>query len=134
FTEELIAATPGNKDLAKAWVSEKWVTSGTMSSAAKSVVTNLTGVVGVLERAAAMRPDVVFLISDASFQWRPDGGSGFKNVPYGEIRKAVKALGDSTNREVPLHFVAFEPKADDAKEWSRIVRGTRGEFRELKGE
>ena len=134
FTEELIAATPGNKDLAKRWVSEKWVTSGTMSSASKSVVSNLTGVVGVLERAAVMRPDVVFLISDASFQWRPGGGGGFKNVPYEDIKKAVEALGSGTNGEVPLHFVAFEPKPDDVKEWSRIVRGTGGEFRELKGE
>jgi len=134
FTEELIAATPGNKDLAKQWVSEKWVTSGTMSSASKSVVTNLTGVVGVLERAAVMRPDVVFLISDASFQWRPEGGGGFKNVPYEDIKKAVEALGSGPNGEVPLHFVAFEPKLDDVKEWSRIVRGTGGEFRELKGE
>jgi hypothetical protein len=133
FTAELIAATPGNKDLAKQWVSEKWVTSGTMSSASNSVVTNLTGVVGVLERAALMRPDVVFLISDASFQWRPEGGGGFKNVPYEDIKKAVEALGNGPNGEVPLHFVAFEPKPDDVKEWSRIVRGTGGEFRELKG-
>jgi len=134
FTEELIAATPGNKDLAKKWVTDKWVTSGTMSSASKSVVSNLTGVVGVLERAAAMRPDVIFLISDASFQWRPDGGGGFRNVPYEDIKKAVEALGNGTNGDVPLHFVAFEPKPDDVKEWSRIVRATGGEFREMKGE
>ncbi len=50
------------------------VTSGTMSSATKGVVNNLHGVVGVLERAVAMRPEVVFLISDASFQWRPPDG------------------------------------------------------------
>lgn len=134
FTEELIAATPGNKGLAQQWVGEKWVTSGTMSSASKSVVTNLTGVVGVLKRAAAMRPDVVFLISDASFQWRPDGGGGFKNVPYDEIKKAVDALESEGGRKVPLHFVAFEPKPDDVKEWSRIVRSSGGEFRELKNE
>ncbi len=132
FTEELIAATPGNKDLARKWVEEKWVTSGTMSSTGASVVQNLTGVVGILERAVAMRPDVVFLISDASFQWRPDGGGGFSNVPYDEIKKAVDKLGEGPQGEVPLHFVAFEPKPDDAKEWSRIVRKTGGEFRELK--
>lgn len=132
FTEELIAATPGNKELARKWVEDKWVTSGTMSSTGASVVQNLTGVVGILERAVAMRPDVVFLISDASFQWRPDGGGGFSNVPYDEIKKAVDKLGEGPQGEVPLHFVAFEPKPDDAKEWSRIVRKTGGEFRELK--
>jgi len=134
FTEELIAATPGNKDSAKQWVTEKWVTSGTMSSASKSVVTNLTGVVGVLERAAAMRPDVVFLISDASFQWRPEGGGGFKNVPYAEIRRAVESLGGGPGGKVPLHFVAFEPKSDDVKEWTRLTRSSGGQFRELKVE
>ncbi len=132
FTDELIAATPGNKELAQKWVEEKWVTSGTMSSTGSSVVQNLTGIVGVLERAAKMRPDVVFLISDASFQWRPDGGGGFRNVPYDEIKKAVDQLGEGPQGEVPLHFVAFEPKPDDVKEWSRIVRKTGGEFRELK--
>lgn len=134
FTEELIAATPGNKDLAKQWVEEKWVTSGSMSSTSAAVVQNLTGVVGVLERAAAMRPDVIFLISDASFQWRPDGGVGVRDVPYDEIKKAVDQIGAGPNGEVPLHFVAFEPKPDDVKEWSRLIRGTGGEFRELKGE
>lgn len=132
FTEELIAATPANKELATQWVTKKWVTSGSMGANSKSVVSNLTGVVGILERAAAMRPDVVFLISDASFQWRPDGGGGFKNVPYDAIRKAVEALGTGPKGAVPLHFVAFQPKPDDAKEWSRLVKSTGGEFRELK--
>lgn len=134
FTEELVAATPANKDLAKQWVRDKWVTSGTMSSATKGVVNNLHGVVGVLERAVTMRPEVVFLISDASFQWRPPDAGGLVNVPYEEIKKGVKPLEDSPQGRIPLHFIAFQPKPDDAKEWSRIVRGTGGEFRELKGE
>jgi len=134
FTEELIAATPGNKDLAKQWVQEKWVTSGAMSAATSGVVSNLHGVVGVLERSVAMRPDVIFLISDASFQWRPAGAGGLGNIPYEEIRKAVKQLEEGPQGKIPLHFIAFEPKPDDEKEWSRIVRGTGGEFRELKGE
>lgn len=134
FTEELIAATPGNKDLAKQWVQEKWVTSGAMSAATSGVVSNLHGVVGVLERSVAMRPDVIFLISDASFQWRPAGAGGLGNIPYEEIKKAVKKLEEGPQGKIPLHFIAFEPKPDDEKEWSRIVRGTGGEFRELKGE
>ena len=134
FTEELIAATPGNKDLAKQWVQEKWVTSGAMSAATSGVVSNLHGIVGVLERSVAMRPDVIFLISDASFQWRPAGAGGLGNIPYEEIKKAVKKLEEGPQGKIPLHFIAFEPKPDDEKEWSRIVRGTGGEFRELKGE
>lgn len=131
FTDELIAATPGNKKLARTWVEQKWVTSGTMSSATSGVVRNLAGVVGVLERAIQMRPEVIFLISDASFQWRPDGSS-IVNIPYDDIKDVVEKLEEESRREIPIHFIAFEPKDEDEREWSRIVRKTGGEFRELK--
>lgn len=132
FTDELIAATPKNKELAQSWVEEKWVTSGSMSSSASGVVNNLTGIVGILERSIMMRPDVIFLISDASFQWRPDGGSGYKNVPYDEIKGVVEKIEEDLRQDVPIYFIAFQPKSDDSSEWSRIVRKTGGEFRELK--
>lgn len=131
FSENLVAASPANKKAAQAWVEEEWETSGAMSSATSGVIQNLTGVVGVLERSIAMRPDVIFLISDASFQWRPDGNMA--NVPYDEIEDAVKRLQEESAKEVPIHFIAFEPRDDDAGEWSRIVRRTGGEFREMKG-
>ncbi|MEM7699386.1 MAG: hypothetical protein AAF236_13395 [Verrucomicrobiota bacterium] len=132
FTDELVAATPGNKETAAQWVEDRWVTAGTMSSSTNGVVSNLYGLVGVLEKAVAMRPDVVFLISDASFQWRLEGG--IKDIPYRDIAKAVEALEQSGTRPVPLNFLAFEPKDDDIKEWRRIIRRTGGEFRELKAE
>ncbi len=133
FTNELVAATPGNKKLAGIWMEKKWVTSGSMSAATSGVISNLTGVVGVLEKGITMRPDVIFLISDASFQWRPNGGSGFANIPYEEISKVVKKLQETaTGKKVPIHFVAFQPKDKDVKEWKRIVRKSGGEFRILK--
>lgn len=131
FTDELIAATPGNKKLAQKWVEEEWVTAGTMSSASKGVVSNLTGVVGVLEKGLVMRPDVIFLISDASFQWRPTGG-GVSNIPYDDISDVVERLEEESAGKIPIHFIAFEPKDDDEKQWSRIVRKTGGDFRKLK--
>lgn len=132
FTEELIAATPGNKELAQQWVEEKWITSGGLSAATAGAVSNYRGVVGVLEKAIEMRPEVIFLISDASFQWRPDGGNSYPDIPYDEIKDVVKKLEDASRQDVPIHFIAFEPKDDDAKEWSRIVRTTGGEFRQMK--
>ena len=130
FTDELIAATPANKKLAVTWVEEEWETSGSMSSASRGVTQNLTGVVGIIEKSITMRPDVIFLISDASFQWRPTGG--FANIPYDDIKEAVESIEEKLRADVPIHFLAFEPKDDDAKEWSRIVRKTGGEFKELK--
>ncbi|MDF1826113.1 MAG: hypothetical protein P1U68_15815 [Verrucomicrobiales bacterium] len=132
FTDELIAATPKNKELAKSWVEERWVTSGSMSSSTNGVVNNLTGIVGILERSIKMRPDVIFLISDASFQWRPEGGSAYSNVPYDEIKDVVETLKEELRQDVPIHFIAFEPKSDDSAQWTKIVRKTGGEFRELK--
>jgi len=133
FTDELVAATPGNKKLASVWVEEKWETSGSMSAATNGVISNLHGLVGVLEKGITMRPDVVFLISDASFQWRPGGGGGFSNIPYDEIKKAVAKLQESgKGKKVPIHFVAFQPKDDDMKEWKRVLRRGGGEFRILK--
>jgi len=134
FTEELIAATPGNKKLARRWVEEEWETSGSMSSSSDGVERNLFGAVGVLERAARMRPDVIFLISDASFQWRPDGGGGFSDISWDELEDAVESIEEEARGEVPIHFIAFEPTDEDAEEWERIVRRTGGEFRELKEE
>lgn len=132
FSEELVAASPGNKALAKEWVQAKWVTSGTMAASTKGAIPNLTGLVGVLERAAAMRPDVIFLLSDASFQWRPSGG--FSNIPYSDLQKAVASLDADGRKKVPLHFIAFSPRASDVDEWNRIVKKSGGEFRILKKE
>ncbi len=95
-------------------------------------MSNFTGVVGVLERAAKMRPDLIFLISDASFQWRPGGGSSYKNIPYNELRKAVENIEEEARQDVPVQFIAFEPEPEDSKEWKRIIRRTGGDFRELK--
>lgn len=132
FTEELIAATPGNKKLAREWVEDRWITSGGLSANTKGAVSNFTGVVGVLERAAKMRPDLIFLISDASFQWRPGGGNSYKDIPFQDLRKAVEGLEDEMRDEVPIQFIAFEPEPEDTKEWKRIIRRTGGEFREMK--
>jgi len=132
FTDELIAATPGNKKLAKAWVEKKWVTGGSMSASTNGVVSNLTGLIGVLEKSITMRPDLVFLISDASFQWRPDGGGTFANIPYEDIRQTVRKLAETgTIKKVPIHMIAFQPREDDVSEWKKMLRRNGGEFRLL---
>ncbi|MCB1232490.1 MAG: VWA domain-containing protein [Verrucomicrobiae bacterium] len=132
FTDELVPATPSNKEAARKWVEDKWITSGGLTASTEGAVSNFTGVVGVLERTIQMGPEVIFLISDASFQWRPDGGNSYPDVPYDEIKKVVDKLEKESMREVPINFIAFEPKDDDVKEWRRIIRKTGGEFREMK--
>jgi hypothetical protein len=116
---------------AQQWVKDKWVTAGSMSSASAGVVRNLRGAVGVFEKAAQMRPDVIFLISDASLQWRPDGDSTV-DIPYEELEEALKQIQENAQKEVPIQFIAFEPDEEDEDFWKRILRRTGGNFQEMK--
>ena len=106
FREELLAATDANRATAKAWIEDEWVATGSMQASAK-VTRNPRGVVGVFELAVRMLPDVIFLISDASFQWK-EGGRAWR----------CSLERDRENRQGPL--------AGD--------RGLRAELRRLRDE
>jgi hypothetical protein len=127
FGEELVPATDLNRSKAKSWIEDEWVETGTMP-ASGSVAKNPRGVVGVLEVAARMLPDVVFLISDASFQWKEDGT--LTNVPWKEIQRVVKGPLQGKTGCV-LNFVGFEMKPDDKREISSIIRASGGKMREI---
>lgn len=127
FSSELVAATDSNKKRARDWVKDEWVESGTMSGA--GVVSNPRGVAAVLEQAFRMKPDVVFLISDASFQWRVDGG--IKDIPYDELKKLLKDLQEKMAEPARVQFLGFQPKPIDVKEWKRLVRRSGGKFQIL---
>jgi hypothetical protein len=92
FGEELLAATEPNRAAATSWIEEEWVETGSMQASAK-VTKNPRGVVGVFELASRMLPDVIFLISDASFQWKEGGSLG--DVPWEEIAKIIKGVQPS---------------------------------------
>jgi len=129
FSPGLLPATDPNKQAARDWVEKEWSESGTLSG--RGVVSNPRGLVTVLETAFAMRPDLVFLISDASFQWRPEGG--ITDIPYDELRTAIDDLQKSLPKPAPIHLIGFSPDEEDVREWRRILRRTGGEIRELKG-
>jgi hypothetical protein len=93
------------------------------------VVKNPRGVVGVLELASRMVPDVLFLISDASFQFK-EGGS-LSDIPWEEMAKIVKGPLQGAEGCV-LNLVGFEMKPEDKREISSIVRATHGKIREIK--
>lgn len=128
FSDELMAATDTNKQAAREWVENEWVESGTMSGG--KVVSNPRGLMTVLEKAFEMRPNLIFLISDASFQWRE--GGGIRDIPYGDLRKRIDELGSELQEEAPIHLLGFAPDEEDVKEWRRILRRTGGEISELK--
>ncbi len=128
FNKELLPATDQNRDAAKKWIAEEWVDTGMMSASAK-VTSNSRGLLGVLELAAQMQPDVIFLISDGSFQWRATGS--LSNIPWDDVKKIVK--GElQTGGECKLNFIGFEMKPEDRSEMGSISRSSGGKLREIK--
>jgi hypothetical protein len=127
FGEELLAATDANRTAARTWIEQEWVESGSMQASSK-VTKNPRGVVGVFELAARMLPDVIFLISDASFQWKE--GGALSDVPWEAIAKVVKGPLQGTEGCV-LNFIGFQMKAEDRREIGSIVRSTQGKIREI---
>ena len=128
FNKELLPATDQNREAALTWVKEEWVETGTMG-ASRKVVSNARGFAGVLELAAKMQPDVIFLISDASFQWRPAGQ--LENIPWPELETIAKGSLQG-NEGCKIHFIGFELKPDDKREMGSIVRKSGGKLREIK--
>lgn len=129
FTTELVPATDGNREAARNWVANEWVSGGTMSSRSKNVTPNPRGVMGVLELAAEMKPDVIFLISDGSFQWRPTGNQA--DVPWNDLKKLVFGPLQEPD-ECKINFITFEAKDEDRKELKRISARTGGKTVEMK--
>jgi len=128
FKPELLPATDQNRAAALDWIKSEWVASGSMSASSK-VVSNSQGLVGVLELAANMQPDVIFMITDASFQWKP--GGNIEDIPWKEIDKiADGALQGAGGCQI--NVIGFEMKPEDKKGVGSIVRKSGGKLREIK--
>ena len=127
FSAELLPATDSNRAAALEWIEDEWVESGTMGRS-KKVTANPRGLAGVLERAAEMNPDVIYLISDASFQWKESGP--IQTIPW----KEIKAICDGPLQQAggcKIHFIGFEMKPDDKREIGAIVRKSGGKIQEM---
>jgi len=128
FNRELLPATDPNRAAATEWVKNEWVTTGTMGASSK-VASNPKGFIGVLELAAQMKPDVLYVISDGSFQWKATGN--IDNIPWSDIKKILDGSLQEGQKCV-VNFIAFQPKDDDLKELKRLSSRTSGKTIELK--
>ena len=128
FSDELIPATDPNRAAALRWIEDEWVESGTMGRS-KKVTANPRGFAGVLERAASMKPDVIYLISDASFQWKESGP--IENIPWNEL-KAICEGPLQQSGGCKIHFIGFEMKPADKHEISALCRKSGGRTQEIK--
>lgn len=128
FSQELLPATDNNRTAALNWVQTEWVTKGSMSESSK-VISNSQGLIGVLDLAAEMKPDVIFIISDGSFQWKAGGGSG--TIPWTVVKKRITE-NLCKSGDCKVNFIAFEAKSDDTKEMKGISQRSGGKMIELK--
>jgi hypothetical protein len=127
FSVELVPASQGNRAAANLWIENEWVESGLIPSSGKGV-SSPNGFVGVLELAAKMQPDVVFIISDGSFQSSIHPSA----IPWSEVRQAADAIKDSEGKQAKINIIAFEPKEEDFKELRRLSARYGGKAIELK--
>jgi len=128
FSKELLPATDNNRTAALNWVQTEWVTKGSMSESSK-VISNSQGLIGVLDLAAEMKPDVIFIISDGSFQWKAGGGSG--TILWTVVKKRITE-NLCKSGDCKVNFIAFEAKSDDTKEMRGISQRSGGKMIELK--
>lgn len=130
FQTELVPATKANRDLARAWIDSEWSESGQMARSGRGVIAPTpNGLPPILRAGFAMNPDVVFLISDGSFE-RGAGGSTEK-VPDAELEALIEELQQARTGKAPIHFVGFRMRDEDKAFWTRMVRRTGGRLREI---
>ncbi len=129
FSAELLAATQPNRELARQWIENEWSESGMMSSGGKGVISpSPNGILPILKAVYELRPDVIFLLSDGSFQ-RTGGPSS--NVSEDEIDDLFKKLNASPSGKIPLYFVGFKMRDEDEDFWSKTARRQGGSLKAL---
>jgi len=128
FQESMVPADEKHRKSFQTWVREKWNDSGKLSATLDGATKNPDGIIGVLGFAKEMRPDVVYLISDGSFE---QGGQKEEDkVAWNDVRKAFDALSQG-GKKVPINFIAFAPDQSDAEQMKKIATSSGGRFRQV---
>ena len=127
FQEFMVPATVNNKEAAIKWLESEFRTSGSSGYNWQGGTPN--GIELVIEAAFKMQPDVVFLVSDASYQ-RTTASGGSQNVPWKELEKKIKSMQDQLPKPARIHFIGFSVKDENAKEMKKIIRKNKGKYKE----
>ena len=129
FTPDLVAATKDNRDLAKGWMELEWDESGMMPRNGKGVIAPTpNGFPAILRAAYALKPDLIFVISDGSFERGANGVN--EKVPYDEFEALFKELAPEGTK-IPFNFVGFQMRQDDKSFWAKMARNQGGELKEI---
>jgi len=127
FQDFMVPATVSNKESAIKWMESEFRTGGKPGYNWQSGTPN--GIELVLDAVFKMQPDVVFLVSDASYQ-RAKGERSYENVPWRELENKIKSLQDQLPVPARIHFIGFSVKDDNAKEMKSIIRKNKGKYKQ----
>jgi hypothetical protein len=119
YKSELSSLSKENKDSAKNWMDTEW-------DKPRNMVNNPTGIVGVLNFIETLKPDLIYIISDADFQDKTTGK--YNDIPWDEFHKAIGKLKEINCK---VNFISFQPDEDNAKELRRASTRTGGLSKEL---
>lgn len=134
FRTEMLPATDPNREAANQWFDEWFAGSeGTMKPSTPNVVKGGPGFIEVMRAAFKLQPDVIFVISDGSFE--RSSGKGFGGqIPFPELDDALHELQKGMPESVKINFIGVGMKPKNEGEMRRVMgrNSGGGKFRELK--
>ncbi len=134
FNTEMLPATDPNRAAANEWFDQWFAGSdGTMKPSTPNMVKGSPGFIEVMRAAFKMQPDVIFVISDASFE-RASSSEYGEQIPFPELDAALHDLQKSLPEPVKINFIGVGMKPKNEGEMRRVMgkNSGGGKFRELR--
>ncbi len=130
FNPQLVPASDPNRAAAQAWLDTWFSTGGVLKSNTPNLVPDRVGFTGVLTEAFKLKPDLVYIVGDGSFQ---RGGGGGEQISFEEINSTLKELQKSLPEPATINFIGVGMRDTNRKEMRRIIstQGGIGRFKEL---
>ncbi|MCG8527731.1 MAG: hypothetical protein MI748_15220 [Opitutales bacterium] len=133
FSNHLKVGTQMNKRRAVEWVEEEFHTSGYSPSSWQRIEgrdgPQMDGIQAVMTQIFEWEPDVVFLLSDGGFG--RNYPTRMQRMDLDQLADDIDKLQDELPEKAKIHFIGFEMKEDRKSGILRIVRKSRGKFREF---
>lgn len=128
FEDFLAPATTANKRALR-----EWVPANLRGNPRARPDQDYYGHEAAFEKAFALEPDVIFLLTDGKLN-RREGTSGnysYPEISYAEFQRSVRSFQGAVGQEVRIHVIGFEMEASDLTGMRRFTREFDGELREM---
>lgn len=125
FRDYMIAATAGNKSVAKNWIVENVRSSRKITQ----LEFDENGIQGALTVAFQMEPEVIFIVSDGDFQRSKTAKASAGDVPWEDIERTLRALTREYGIKPRIHFIGFKVEPEAVQAIRKITSRYKGEFK-----